>query len=136
MKSNHSAEFFALNNYFPYIYILVKKHQICGKTCLQFTSVRKTHNSGRCPAHHFDAAVGLSKYHLTRKFKTATGITPVEYLTIIRCQNAQRLLMKNIYTVSEVAELCGFESPSYFSKIFKKTIGLCPSAVFDSFKQS
>lgn len=82
------------------------------------------------------AAVGLSKYHLTRKFKTATGITPVEYLTIIRCQNAQRLLMKNIYTVSEVAELCGFESPSYFSKIFKKTIGLCPSAVFDSFKQS
>lgn len=81
------------------------------------------------------AAAGLSKYHLTRKFKGATGMTPIEFLTIIRCQNAQRLLLKDTYTVAEVAELCGFESTSYFTKTFKKTTGALPSAARNYFKQ-
>ena len=70
--------------------------------------------------------IGISKYHLSREFKSYTGKTMFDYLNTIRCTDAKRMLREG-YTVSEAAAACGFESLSYFSRCFKKYIGERPS---------
>lgn len=71
--------------------------------------------------------VGLSKYHFSREFKKATGMTVVSYINTVRCANARKLLLKNEYSIHDIAIKCGFENDSYFSKTFKKHIGVLPS---------
>ena len=71
--------------------------------------------------------VGISKYHLSREFKLYAGSTLFDYLNIIRCKEAQRMLTDGA-TVSEAATACGFESLSYFTRSFKKYIGKLPSS--------
>jgi AraC-like DNA-binding protein len=70
--------------------------------------------------------IGISKYHLSREFKSYTGKTMFDYLNTIRCTEAKRMLREG-YTVSETAAACGFESLSYFSRCFKNYIGERPS---------
>ena len=71
--------------------------------------------------------VGLSKYHFSREFKKVTGLTIVSYINIVRCRNAEKLLIKNEYSVHDIAVKCGYENDSYFSKTFKKHMGMLPS---------
>ena len=115
---------------------LPRSHHSHKDSIMQAVGYLQSNYSEHITLDKIAAAAGLSKYHLTRKFKAATGMTPIAFLTIIRCQNAQKLLLKNAYTVAEVAELCGFESTSYFTKTFKKATGMLPSAVRDNFKQA
>lgn len=75
------------------------------------------------------AEVGLSKYYLAHEFKKATGMTVVNFLNVVRCRNARKLLLKKKYSVREVAVQCGFENDSYFSKTFKSVMGYLPSEV-------
>lgn len=70
---------------------------------------------------------GLSKFYFVREFKKATGMTPIFYINLLRCQEAKKMFLKNKYSIHEVAEKCGFENDSYFSKTFKKYTGLLPS---------
>ncbi|MEG1442098.1 MAG: AraC family transcriptional regulator, partial [Oscillospiraceae bacterium] len=71
--------------------------------------------------------VGFSKYYLCREFKIITGGTIVEYINFLKCSSAKSLLASGKYTVTEVAELYGFENLSYFTKTYKKVIGRTPS---------
>ena len=72
------------------------------------------------------SAVLTDKYALCRSFKQYTGQTIVEYLGRYRCSRAIDCL-QNGKAVSETAFLCGFASPSFFIKIFKKYTGHNPS---------
>lgn len=54
------------------------------------------------------------------------GISPVNELIDIRIDKAKYLLSLKSYTVTEVAELCGFSSVHYFSNCFKKRMGISP----------
>lgn len=65
--------------------------------------------------------------HLARKFKQETGITFVQYITTQRLYLAKFLIVNKRLPLSEVSELCGFNSQSYFSKVFKKEIGQTPT---------
>ncbi len=70
--------------------------------------------------------VGISKYYLTREFKKITGQSAFEYINILRCKEAKRMISEG-QTVSSAARSCGFENLSYFSRTYKKYIGLSPS---------
>lgn len=71
--------------------------------------------------------IGLSKYHLCRIFKQATGKTIVEALNLMRCTEAQRLIEGGI-AVGAAAEACGFNNLSYFTRTFASCFGKVPSA--------
>ena len=75
------------------------------------------------------AQVGLSKFHFSRQFKAATGMTVTAFINGIRCRNAQKMLLQKKYPVNQVAVMCGFENNSYFAKTFQKTMGCLPSQV-------
>ena len=70
---------------------------------------------------------GITKHYLAREFKRYTGQTVLTYLNTLRCKNAQ-LLLTDGKTVTEVAYECGFDSISYFSRTYKKQMGIPPSA--------
>jgi len=72
------------------------------------------------------AHTGLSKYHLSRQFKAATGKTIIEYINITRCLEAKRLI-ENGASVSHAALSCGYENLSYFSRTYKKHLRELPS---------
>lgn len=73
------------------------------------------------------AAAGISKYHFARKFRNITGFSPMEYVNIQRCELAKMLLAEKSYTIKQIAQLTGFENPSYFSKVFFNATGILPS---------
>lgn len=70
---------------------------------------------------------GLSKFYFSREFKKVTGMTPITYINSLRCSEAKKLLKKKKLSINEISEKCGFFNYSYFSKTFKKHIGLLPS---------
>ncbi len=69
---------------------------------------------------------GMSKFYLSREFKTVTGFTIVAYINTLRCKLA-RDLIKRGFSVSDAAEKSGFENMSYFTKTFKRYVGNLPS---------
>lgn len=72
-------------------------------------------------------AVGLSKEYLCQIFKKHTGSTLLEHLTETRIAEAKVLLLSHPQmTVGEIARLCGFDSPSYFCSVFKKSEHMTP----------
>ncbi len=73
--------------------------------------------------------LGYCKFHLCRIFKEVTGTTILKYTNNLKCFYAEQLLSTGKYSVHEVSELCGFESDSYFSLLFKKFRGSLPSAI-------
>lgn len=71
--------------------------------------------------------IGYSKYYLCHLFKKATGVTMIQYVNFLRCQNARSLLMDGKHKVSESAALSGFKNDSYFTKTYKAVFGELPS---------
>ena len=71
--------------------------------------------------------LGVSKSHLVRTFTAAIGIPPGRYLTRVRIEAAQRLLLHREYTLDVVASLCGFSGANYLCRVFKKETGQSPA---------
>jgi len=68
--------------------------------------------------------------YLRKLFKKEVGVSPLEYMTNLRMKSAETLLTAmwtNEYTISEIAQMCGFENSLYFSRVFKKHFGCAPS---------
>jgi AraC-like DNA-binding protein len=76
---------------------------------------------------------GLSKYYLAREFHRITGYTIVNYVNVARCEKAKRLLSESNISIENIARSCGFPNASYFSKTFKKHIGILPSEYREKF---
>ena len=74
------------------------------------------------------AFCGVSKYHLAREFKDHTGQTVFEYVNMLRCKRASLLLSEG-KSVTETAYACGYESLSYFSRVYRKRMGVSPSNI-------
>ncbi|RAV20088.1 AraC family transcriptional regulator [Paenibacillus contaminans] len=68
----------------------------------------------------------LSKHHLSRLFKRATGSTISEFLNILRAQKACRLLETSVLSVEQIAQKVGVSDTSYFCEIFKRFMGQTP----------
>lgn len=69
----------------------------------------------------------LSLAGLNYRFKKSMGLTPMEYLTVMRLKKAEALLHHTKMPIAGIAALCGYESPFYFSNTFKKHRGESPS---------
>ncbi|MEP6750141.1 MAG: AraC family transcriptional regulator [Bacteroidota bacterium] len=76
----------------------------------------------------------FSPFHFIRLFKKIYGKTPHQYLTLVRIENAIVLFQKD-KPVSEVCYAVGFETLSSFGSLFKRIVGLSPSAFTEAQKQ-
>ncbi|HYK74502.1 MAG TPA: response regulator [Pseudoneobacillus sp.] len=69
----------------------------------------------------------LNKEYISRKFKQVFSETITDYLTKIRMEKARELLENPNYKIYEIAYHVGYQNEKYFSKVFKKVIGLTPN---------
>ena len=77
----------------------------------------------------------LSYSYFKELFIMQYGISPVKYVTNLRIERAKELLITGRYTITEIAEECGYDSIYYFSKVFKKYVGVAPKNYEYSDKQ-
>lgn len=69
-----------------------------------------------------------SKFKLIRRFKHATGLSPIDFLIHVRIEHAKRLLAETDLSINHITQAVGFHSSAYFSKVFKSLIHQTPSA--------
>ena len=69
----------------------------------------------------------ISRTKLYYKIKGLTGETPSSFFRTYKLNRAAELLKSGKYTVSEIADLCGFSTQSHFSVVFKKQFGVTPT---------
>ncbi len=69
----------------------------------------------------------LSNSRYVARFTSAVGMSPMQYIVELRLRYACDLLENTDMSIKEVASLSGYDDPHFFSKLFKKHIGLSPS---------
>lgn len=70
--------------------------------------------------------LGLNRTYLSSRFKKETGMNLVDYINILKVDEAKRLLITTDYTFVHIANTLCFSSQSYFQSIFKKYTGETP----------
>ena len=70
---------------------------------------------------------GLNPAYFSSLFKQEEGVSFLEFLTIVRMKKAKELLMTREKTMRDIAADVGYQDEKYFSRAFKKTVGLSPS---------
>jgi len=73
----------------------------------------------------------LNPSYLSRLFKRVTGINLNTYIQDARLDKAAELLRESDYKIYEIAKLSGYEYPPYFTKIFRKSLGMSPQQYRD-----
>lgn len=71
--------------------------------------------------------VGFSKYYLCHVFKEMTGQTVIDYVNVLRCNQVKNMISSGSANISQSALSCGFNNLSYFTKTYKKHMGVLPS---------
>lgn len=71
---------------------------------------------------------GMSVRTLNRRFKSALGKTPLEYLQDIRINTAKDLLKTSNLSITEIADKVGYQDTNYFTSLFKKHLAITPNA--------
>ncbi|WP_138753126.1 helix-turn-helix domain-containing protein [Paenibacillus sinopodophylli] len=69
----------------------------------------------------------LTPTSYSRKFKRLHGVSPIDYVNFIRIEEAKKQLSAGHATIREISARVGFNSEFYFSKVFKKMVGIAPA---------
>jgi transcriptional regulator GlxA family with amidase domain len=72
--------------------------------------------------------VGMSLRNFVRRFKQATGDSPLIYLQKLRVAAAKRLLESDHRTMQEISDAVGYQDVAYFRQLFRRHTGASPSA--------
>lgn len=88
------------------------------------------HDEWRDPLLSVESIARRIKLHRSsfcRQFDALVGVSPVKYIVNLRLQNAMSLLRQKQLNISEIANMCGFQSTSYFARVMRKLYGQNPS---------
>ena len=82
------------------------------------------------PAEH----VGMSLRNFVRRFKMATGDSPLLYLQKLRVAAAKKLLENDHRSIQEISDAVGYQDVAFFRKVFQRHTGVSPSAYRQKFE--
>ncbi len=123
---------------------------ICAANMLKqlLASIAKLLRSGEASDHRFDPGkiqaymlqhldqpltldslaqlANLSKFHFSKRYRDATGFSPIQHLIQMRIEYARYLLETSDSSVQDVARRVGYEDNLYFSRLFSRETGLSP----------
>jgi AraC-like DNA-binding protein len=72
-------------------------------------------------------AAMFSKFHFTRIFQRVTGVSPGRFLSALRLQQAQHLLVSTSLNVADISQRVGYNSVGTFSSRFSRSVGMSPT---------
>ena len=85
------------------------------------------------PLESLASRVGMSLRNFVRRFKHATGDSPIIYLQKLRVAAARRMLESQQRTVQEISEAVGYQDVAFFRSLFQRHTGVPPSEYQRSF---
>ena len=100
----------------------LENHLVC-----DITTILKQNLYGRISLTEISKQLYYSKTYLNNIFSRNTERSIMQYYRELKINEAKRLMRKN-YSNVEIANMLNFESPTYFTKIFKKYTGITPSS--------
>lgn len=120
---------------------LIDWHQVGQQPFASLTRTRTSSDAvvSECQvwiAGHYDAPApvagmlqvsGLAGRTFTRRFQRATGLSPLEYVHTLRLEEAKQQLEIGDEPMEAIAEAVGYEDAAYFSRLFKRKVGLSPA---------
>jgi transcriptional regulator GlxA family with amidase domain len=71
---------------------------------------------------------GLTRRTFARRFQAATGRRPIDYVHALRIESARQRLEAGPAAIDDVGYDVGYEDPTFFRRLFKRTTGLTPAA--------
>lgn len=71
--------------------------------------------------------VNISPQYFSRLYKEETGENFIDYLTSVRMGKAREFIEEGCYSMKEICYMTGYGDPNYFSRIFKKVVGVTPT---------
>ncbi len=89
--------------------------------------IHLNYTSGVISVEHLAELCDVTPEYFRKIFKYFYGSSPLQYINKLKIERAKELLSSNLFSVSEVSELCGFIDASHFSRVFKKLTGVPPS---------
>ncbi|KUJ79732.1 GlxA family transcriptional regulator [Ruegeria profundi] len=78
---------------------------------------------------------GLKSRTFSRRFRAATGFTPIEYVQALRIEEAKQMLETDQLSSGDVGSAVGYDDPASFRRIFKRGTGLSPAAYRKKFQR-
>ena len=75
----------------------------------------------------FAASMNMSTCYFIRCFRQIVRVSPLQYILSLRMSNAKNLLGNTTYNINEIAQIVGYENQLYFSRLFRKNVGVSPS---------
>ncbi len=84
------------------------------------------HYTIAAPVEEMARRSGMPQSSFIRRFRRATGYTPIQYVQQLRIEEAKRLLEQTTAPVDEVGWKVGYEEPAFFRRLFKRTTKLTP----------
>jgi transcriptional regulator GlxA family with amidase domain len=94
------------------------------------------HYTGEVSIEGLASMLGMSPRNFARRFKEATGKTPLNYLHTLRVETAKRLLENGRQSVQEIMLESGYEDGIFFRKLFKRHTGVSPAVYRARFGQA
>jgi AraC-like DNA-binding protein len=67
---------------------------------------------------------GYSRYYFLKQFREELNMTPIQYLTKIRVQEAADLLLSTTWSIKDISDRVGYANSNYFNKVFRKVTGV------------
>ncbi|MEZ9232236.1 AraC family transcriptional regulator [Vibrio amylolyticus] len=98
----------------------------CKKSSYLARDYLRDHFEGNPSLSDLEHIAGLSKFQLIRSFKSTFGVTPHQYLLLVKVNQAKALLSEGASCV-DASLACGFYDQSHFTRNFKKAFGVSPS---------
>ncbi len=108
-------------------YVFLQEREINDKLSEEIIKILKTSLSLQLNIDDIAKATSYSKAYIFRQFKKATGKGIMEYFTELKIKEAKKLLRENELSIKGIADALGFDTPNYFSKVFKKHCKVTPT---------
>jgi len=77
---------------------------------------------------------GLASRTFKRRFRSATGYTPIEYVQTLRIEEAKQLLEAGDMLVDQISREVGYDDPASFRRLFKRMTGVTPASYRQRFR--
>ena len=116
------------NNYIPESQLSIIKPAV--------NYIEQNFLDGKISVNHLAKISGISESYLKKLFIKKFGMPPSKYIIQLKLNHACDLLRFDTYKISHISNICGYDNVYYFSRQFKKHIGITPSEFRKKYKSS
>ena len=93
------------------------------------------HYAAANPVEKMVERSGLNPRTFSRRFRTATGFAPIEYVQALRVEEAKQMLEMDQMSNDDVGAAIGYDDPASFRRVFKRSTGMTPAAYRKKFQR-